>query len=149
MPFQKLKFAAVAAAVLGAVVAMPAQAGKTLDAIKARGQIICGVHTGLPGFSAADSNGKWVGLDVDICRAVAAAALGDAGKVKFVPLTAQARFTALQSGEIDIRVGLGIRWEYLHGLFASQIVTGLLVLNLEMLSCYINHVSCIVLRINL
>jgi len=102
MPFQKLKFAAVAAAVLGAVVAMPAQAGKTLDAIKARGQIICGVHTGLPGFSAADSNGKWVGLDVDICRAVAAAALGDAGKVKFVPLTAQARFTALQSGEIDI-----------------------------------------------
>ena len=102
MPFQKLKFAAVAAAVLGAVVAMPAQAGKTLDAIKARGQIICGVHTGLPGFSAADSNGKWVGLDVDICRAVAAATLGDAEKVKFVPLTAQARFTALQSGEIDI-----------------------------------------------
>ena len=102
MPFQKLKFAAVAAAVLGAVVAMPAHAGKTLDAIKARGQIICGVHTGLPGFSAADSSGKWVGLDVDICRAVAAATLGDASKVKFVPLTAQARFTALQSGEIDV-----------------------------------------------
>ena len=102
MPFQKLKFAAVAAAVIGAVVAMPAQAGKTLDAIKARGQIICGVHTGLPGFSAADSNGKWVGLDVDICRAVAAATLGDAGKVKYVPLTAQARFTALQSGEVDM-----------------------------------------------
>ena len=102
MPFQKLKFAAVAAAVIGAVVAMPAQAGKTLDAIKARGQIICGVHPGLPGFSAADSNGKWVGLDVDICRAVAAATLGDAGKVKYVPLTAQARFTALQSGEVDM-----------------------------------------------
>jgi general L-amino acid transport system substrate-binding protein len=60
------------------------------------------VHTGLPGFSAADSNGKWVGLDVDICRAVAAATLGDGGKVKFVPLTAQARFTALQSGEVDV-----------------------------------------------
>ena len=102
MPFQKLKFAAVAAAVLGAVAAMPAHAGKTLDAIKARGQIICGVHTGLPGFGAADSNGKWVGLDVDICRAVAAATLGDANKVKYVPLTAQARFTALQSGEIDM-----------------------------------------------
>ena len=80
----------------------PAMAGKTLDGIKSRGQVVCGVHTGLAGFSAADSSGKWTGLDVDICRAVAAAVLGDPEKVKWVPLTAQQRFTALQSGEIDV-----------------------------------------------
>ena len=79
-----------------------AHAGKTLDAIKARGQVICGVNTGLAGFSAADSNGNWSGLDVDVCRAIAAAVLGDGSKVKWVPLNAQQRFTALQSGEIDI-----------------------------------------------
>ena len=82
--------------------AAPAQAGKTLDTIKQRGQLICGVNVGLAGFSAADSQGKWTGLDVDICRAIAAAVLGDADKVKWVPLNAQQRFTALQSGEIDI-----------------------------------------------
>ncbi len=89
----------VAAAVLASA---PAHAGKTLDAIKARGSVVCGVNTGLAGFSAADSQGNWSGLDVDICRAVAAAVLGDGNKVKFVPLNAQQRFTALQSGEIDI-----------------------------------------------
>jgi general L-amino acid transport system substrate-binding protein len=89
----------VAAATLAA---SPAHAGKTLDAIKARGSVICGVNTGLAGFSAADSQGNWTGLDVDICRAVAAAVLGDGNKVKFVPLNAQQRFTALQSGEIDV-----------------------------------------------
>ncbi|MDH4392701.1 MAG: amino acid ABC transporter substrate-binding protein [Aquabacterium sp.] len=82
--------------------ALPAQAGKTVDAIKARGQLICGVNTGLAGFSAADSQGNWSGLDVDVCKAIAAAMLGDASKVKYVPLNAQQRFTALQSGEIDI-----------------------------------------------
>lgn len=81
---------------------LPAHAGKTLDAIKARGQVVCGVNTGLAGFSAADSSGNWTGLDVDICKAAAAATLGDATKVKYVPLNAQQRFTALQSGEIDI-----------------------------------------------
>ncbi len=86
----------------GALTAMPAHAGKTLDAIKARGQVVCGVNTGLAGFSAADSQGNWTGLDVDVCRAVAAAVLGDGTKVKFVPLNAQQRFTALQSGEIDV-----------------------------------------------
>ena len=85
-----------------ALASSPANAGKTLDAIKARGQVICGVNVGLAGFSAADSQGNWTGLDVDICRAIAAAVLGDGNKVKWVPLTAQARFTALQSGEIDI-----------------------------------------------
>jgi general L-amino acid transport system substrate-binding protein len=77
-------------------------AGKTLDAIKARGQLICGVNTGLAGFSAADSQGNWTGLDVDVCKAIAATMLGDASKVKWVPLNAQQRFTALQSGEIDM-----------------------------------------------
>jgi general L-amino acid transport system substrate-binding protein len=96
-----MRLLAVAAA-LSAVFAAPAHAGKTLDAIKARGQVVCGVNTGLAGFSAADSQGKWTGLDVDVCRAIAAAVLGDPEKVKWVPLTAQQRFTALQSGEVDI-----------------------------------------------
>ena len=97
----KLLAASLATAV-GLVAAPAAHAGKTVDAIKARGQVVCGVNTGLAGFSAADSQGKWTGLDVDVCRAIAAAVLGDGNKVKWVPLTAQQRFTALQSGEIDI-----------------------------------------------
>ena len=90
----------VAAALVG--VTGTAHAGKDLDAVKARGQLICGVNTGIAGFALADSQGKWVGLDVDVCRAVAAAIFGDAEKVKYVPTTAQQRFTALQSGEVDI-----------------------------------------------
>ena len=78
------------------------QAGPVLDAVKARGQVICGVNTAAPGFASADSKGEWTGLDVDTCRAVAAAVLGDAKKVKFVPLSSPQRFTALQSGEIDV-----------------------------------------------
>jgi general L-amino acid transport system substrate-binding protein len=85
-----------------ALLAGPVHAGKTLDAIKARGQLVCGVSSGVAGFSQADSNGKWSGLDVDICRAIAASVLGDPGKVKWVPLVSQQRFAALQSGEIDI-----------------------------------------------
>jgi general L-amino acid transport system substrate-binding protein len=85
-----------------ALLCAPAYAGKTLDAIKARGQLVCGVSTGLAGFSQADSAGAWSGLDVDVCKAIAASLLGDAAKVKWVPLSAQQRFTALQSGEIDI-----------------------------------------------
>jgi general L-amino acid transport system substrate-binding protein len=81
---------------------LPAHAGKTLDAIKQRGQVICGVSTGVAGFSAPDAKGRWGGLDVDICRAVAAAVLGDGDKVNFVPLNAQQRFTALQSGQVDV-----------------------------------------------
>jgi len=102
MRSSKLKNLAVVAAVLGTLAALPAHAGNTLDGIKARGQVVCGVNTGLAGFGAADSSGKWTGLDVDICRAVAATTLGDAEKVKFVPLNAQQRFTALQSGEVDL-----------------------------------------------
>jgi len=74
----------------------------TLSDVKSKGFIQCGVSTGLPGFSTADASGNWAGLDVDVCRAVAAAALGDASKVKYTPLTAKERFTALQSGEIDM-----------------------------------------------
>jgi general L-amino acid transport system substrate-binding protein len=79
-----------------------AQAGATFDAVKKRDAVRCGVNTGLAGFSVADDKGQWTGLDVAYCRAVAAAVLGDAKKVQFVPLSAQARFTALQSGEIDV-----------------------------------------------
>ncbi len=71
MRMSNLKNVAIVAAVLGTLAVVPAHAGKTLDGIKARGQVVCGVNTGLAGFSAADSNGKWTGLDVDICRAIA------------------------------------------------------------------------------
>jgi len=79
-----------------------ARAGKTLDGIRQRGEVVCGVNTSGAGFSSTDSQGRWRGLDVDFCRALAAAVLKDAGKVRFVPLNSQQRFTALQSGEIDI-----------------------------------------------
>ena len=97
----KATLAALAVPAL-ALFCAPALAGKTIDAIKARGQLVCGVNTGLAGFSQADSAGVWSGLDVDVCKAIAASLLGDAAKVKWVPLSAQQRFTALQSGEIDI-----------------------------------------------
>ncbi len=77
-------------------------AGDTFDAVKERGEVTCGVHTGLYGFGAPDEKGNWTGLDIDMCRAVAAAVFGDSSKVKYVPLSAQARLTALQSGEVDI-----------------------------------------------
>src|SRR4029078_2114244 len=92
----------IPAALAMAAFALPVQAGKTLDAVKARGQLVCGVNTSGPGFSNADSQGRWTGLDVDFCRAVAAAVLNDANKVKFVPLNSQQRFSSLQAGEIDI-----------------------------------------------
>ncbi|MCA3246280.1 MAG: amino acid ABC transporter substrate-binding protein [Azospirillum sp.] len=76
--------------------------GPTLDAVRARGQLVCGVNTALPGFSAPDSQGNWRGLDVDMCRAVAAAIFNDPAKARFVPTTAPQRFVALQSGEIDV-----------------------------------------------
>ena len=79
-----------------------AHAGKTLNQIRQRGQVLCGVSTGVIGFSSADSRGRWTGLDVDVCRAIAAAVLGDPNKVKYVPLNAQQRFTALQSGDVDL-----------------------------------------------
>ena len=89
-------------AVLLVAASCQAHAGKTLDGIRQRGQINCGVSTGVAGFSAPDAKGRWTGLDVDICRAVAAAVLGDGDKVNFVPLNSQQRFAALQSGQIDV-----------------------------------------------
>jgi general L-amino acid transport system substrate-binding protein len=91
----KVSLAAVAAC------ALTASAG-TLDNVKKDGHLKCGVSTGLTGFSEVGGDNKWKGLDVDVCRAVAAAVLGDSEKVKYVPLTAKERFTALQSGEIDM-----------------------------------------------
>jgi general L-amino acid transport system substrate-binding protein len=79
-----------------------AQAGATLDGVKKKGFVQCGVSDGLPGFSVPNSTGKIVGIDADVCRAVAAAVFGDANKVKFSQLNAKERFTALQSGEIDV-----------------------------------------------
>jgi general L-amino acid transport system substrate-binding protein len=93
---------AVAAAAMAACLAASAQAGATFDKVKQAGQVVCGVNTGLAGFAMPDSQGHYTGLDVDICRALAAALFGDATKVKYVPLTAQQRFTALQSGEVDV-----------------------------------------------
>lgn len=83
-------------------VANAANAGETLDAVKKRGFVNCGVNASLAGFSTPDAKGNWTGLDVDTCRAVAAAVLGSGDKVKFLPFNAQQRFTALQSGEVDI-----------------------------------------------
>ena len=79
-----------------------AEAGPTADSVVKKGFIQCGVNTGLAGFAQPDNNGEWRGIDVDLCRAVAAALLGDAKKNRYTPLTAQQRFTALQSGEVDI-----------------------------------------------
>jgi general L-amino acid transport system substrate-binding protein len=81
---------------------MAAKKSKTLKNTMKKGFVRCGVSQGLPGFSNADAAGNWTGIDVDVCRAVAAAVLGDANKVKYTPLSAKERFTALTSGEIDI-----------------------------------------------
>jgi general L-amino acid transport system substrate-binding protein len=83
--------------------AASASAG-TLDDVKAKGFVQCGVNTSLPGFSAPNDKGEWSGFDVDYCRAIASAVFGDPSKVKFSPLNAKERFTALQSGEIDVLV---------------------------------------------
>ncbi|APZ42699.1 amino acid ABC transporter substrate-binding protein [Acidihalobacter ferrooxydans] len=99
---QIVKIVAAGVAIVGMSVAANAHAGKTFDSVKAKGYVQCGVGTGLPGFSSVDSKGQYTGLDVDVCRAVAAAMFGDANKVRYTPLTAKERFTALQSGEIDI-----------------------------------------------
>lgn len=88
-------------ALLAGLVVGSAQAG-TLDTVKSKGYIQCGVSQGLPGFSNPDDKGNWTGLDVDFCRAMSAAIFGDATKVKYKPLSAKDRFTALQTGEIDV-----------------------------------------------
>jgi general L-amino acid transport system substrate-binding protein len=99
---QVLKFGVVAAlALTGASGTAFAQA-RTLDAAKQRGELYCGVNVSLPGFGQPDDKGNWTGLDIDFCRAVAATIFNDPKKVTFKPLTAKERFTALQSGEVDL-----------------------------------------------
>src|SRR5262245_25226046 len=96
-------FVLVAAILLVALVAgSPAVRAQTLAAVKESGRLNCGVGQGLLGFSSQGDNNNWTGLDVDLCRAVAAAIFGDPGKVTFTPLDAASRFAALQSGEIDV-----------------------------------------------
>jgi general L-amino acid transport system substrate-binding protein len=89
-------------AALSVLCAASAAAQSTLEAVTKKGHVQCGVNVGLAGFSQPDSQGVWKGIDVDVCRAVAAAVFGDASKVRYTPLTAQQRFTALQSGEVDV-----------------------------------------------
>src|ERR1700754_962672 len=88
--------------VLAAGLSLQAAGAQTLKAVTDRGMLSCGVSQGLPGFSTPDDKGNWTGIDVDVCRAVAAAIFNDPSKVKFVPLSAKDRFTALQSGDIDV-----------------------------------------------
>jgi general L-amino acid transport system substrate-binding protein len=97
---------AVVAGMVGFAGASRAQEVKsaTLDAIKKRGQLICGVDTGIPGFAFQDSAGKWQGLDIAYCQAIATAVLGDPAKVKYVGTTSKVRFSVLQSGEIDVLI---------------------------------------------
>jgi general L-amino acid transport system substrate-binding protein len=92
----------VSTLVLSAAFWSQAATAQTLKTVTDRGMLSCGVSQGLPGFSLPDDKGNWTGLDVDICRAIAAAIFNDSAKVKFVPLSAKDRFTALQSGEIDL-----------------------------------------------
>ena len=79
-----------------------AASAATLDDVKARGHLVCGVNQGLPGFGSADQSGNWSGFDIDFCRAVAAAIFDDAQKVEFVPVSLEDRFTALRDGEFDL-----------------------------------------------
>jgi general L-amino acid transport system substrate-binding protein len=116
MPLRQTFARALGAGAVLATLALPAAAqapaqqpaaaapsGNTLDAIRARGALICGVNTGLAGFAQPNAQGAWTGFDVDYCRAIAIAIFGtDQNRVRYVPTTAQARFTALQSGEVDV-----------------------------------------------
>ncbi len=102
--FAGLALAVGVASSAGAQTPAAASGSPTLDAVKAHGQLACGVSGDTPGFSLPDSQGIMRGIDADYCRAIAAAVLGDANKVKFVPLTTENRFTALQSGGIDVLV---------------------------------------------
>ena len=100
----KMKRIAASTAIAAAVIIITTVISQavTLEHVKKRGELLCGVSTGLPGFSNPDEKGKWIGLDVDICRAVAAATIGDAEKVQYIPLSGKEKLTALQSGEIDM-----------------------------------------------
>ena len=92
----------IAGVALLAGMSTAAHAASTLESVKAAGKVKCGVNTGLAGFAAPNDQGVWAGLDIDLCKAVAAAVLGDANAVEYKPLNAEQRFTALQSGEVDL-----------------------------------------------
>lgn len=97
-----MKYSLIFGAMTAAILVTGAAMAGTLDDVQARGKLNCGVSTGLTGFAEPDANGVWQGFDVGVCRAVAAAVLGDPMAVEFVPLTTKVRFTALNSGEIDM-----------------------------------------------
>lgn len=99
---RKIVLAGLVSSLSVAGISVTAYADTTLEAVKARDVVICGANGGRPGFSGLDSRGEWQGIDVDTCRAVAAATLGDATKTQFVRVTSQTRFTALQTSEIDV-----------------------------------------------
>jgi general L-amino acid transport system substrate-binding protein len=109
---------------LALLAAVAAHAGTTFDNVKKKGFVQCGVSTGVPGFSSADSKGEWTGIDIDMCRAVAAAVFNDAKKFKVTPLNTQQRFTALQSGEIDVltrNTTVTLTREFSLGLIAAGV----------------------------
>jgi general L-amino acid transport system substrate-binding protein len=114
---------ALCLAALGAAWAAPAQAGKVLDGVRQKGVVTCGVQPGRAGFALADGAGNWSGLDIDFCRAVAAAVLGDATKVKYVPTSAQTRITALQGGEIDL-LARNTTWTFSRDASLGLVWTG-------------------------
>jgi general L-amino acid transport system substrate-binding protein len=121
----KTKMAALGCGAIAALMlAGTAHAGAVLDAIKKNDVVTCGVHTGYPGFALADSSGKWAGFDVDYCRALAAAVLGDANKVKYVPTSGQTRLTALQSGEIDV-LARNTTWTYTRDTSLNLVWAGI------------------------
>lgn len=101
--FQRMRFLSVCGVLMFLMaLGSPLRADETLSQVKARGYVVCGVSQGLPGFSNPDDKGNWSGIDVDVCRAVAAAIFADDSKVKYSPLSNKERFAALQSGEVDL-----------------------------------------------
>ena len=110
-----MKFISTAAVLIGALAFGPtagaAEAGPTLASVKSHDKVICGANGGRPGFSGIDSKGRWQGIDVEVCRAVAAATLGDAKKTEFVKVSSQTRFTALQTSEVDLLTA-NVTWTY-------------------------------------
>lgn len=110
--------------VLATVLLAPALAASTLEEVRDKDRLDCGVSTGIPGFSNPDSEGRWSGLDVDVCRAVAAAVLGDAEKVRFTPLTPGDRFAALSSGEVDL-LSRNTTWTHSRDTTLGMIFAGI------------------------
>ena len=95
-------FIAAATLACALITTTTASAQQTLEAIKARGQLVCGIGTGVAGFGLPDSKGVWQGMDVDLCRGLATAIFNDPNKVRFAPLSSSTRFTALGAGEVDV-----------------------------------------------